>query len=701
MICSIKHRSAKALLILITVGCSVGCVAFAQTPATLAQTPDNAPKPAPDAATDGATDKAAAYYNFAMGRVYAELAQAAGNKPDYMTKAIQHYQEALKLDPTASIIFEELTDLYIQTNHLKDAIAQAEDLLKQNSDNLDARRMLARIYFRMIPTNTQDGRINEDYLKKAIEQYEKITAKEPKDAESWVVLGRLYRASSKSPEAENAFKQALKAEPENEDALTGLGMMYSDLGDNQRAVEMLKAASDKSPNEHTLATLAQFYEQIHDYKNAAEALKKAVELAPDNIRIQKGLAEDLLQSDQMDEALTVYQQLSTEEPSDPGLKLRISMIYRFKHDFTKARESLDQARTLDAASLEVKDEEVKLLEAEGKTPQAITVLKGLVDQTAKKSYSAAESANRALLLEELGILYRSTNKYPEAVEAFRQAIPLNAPATPKYSAQIVDTYRAAKDMESARREADAALKKYPKDRVVLLTHASLLADMGKLDEAVAEVKTRLAGQNDFQTQLALAQLYEKGKRWAEMGKALDEMEKLATSNEEKETVHFSRGAMYERMKKYDGAEVEFRKVLELNPDSASAMNYLGYMLADRGVKLDEASQMIRKALDQEPDNGAYLDSMGWVYYQLGKLSEAEGMLVRAVERTGEDATVHEHLGDVYFKLGKTKEAISQWQLSVKGFQAATQAEADPEGLAQVNKKLDAARVRLAKETGKQ
>ena len=137
----------KALLLSLL----AACVAPAQT------TPETKP-----------SDRASAYYNFAMGRVYAELAQAAGNKPDYMTKAIQHYQEALKLDPSASIIFEELTDLYIQTNHLKDAIAQAEDLLKQNSDNLDARLMLARIYFRMIPTNTQDGRINEDYLKKAI-----------------------------------------------------------------------------------------------------------------------------------------------------------------------------------------------------------------------------------------------------------------------------------------------------------------------------------------------------------------------------------------------------------------------------------------------------------------------------------------------------------------------------------------------------
>jgi len=159
--------------------------------------------------------------------------------------------------------------------------------------------------------------------------------------------------------------------------------------------------------------------------------------------------------------------------------------------------------------------------------------------------------------------------------------------------------------------------------------------------------------------------------------------------------------MCERTKKFDTAEAEFRKALALNPDSASALNYLGYMLADRGVKLDEASQMIKKALDQEPDNGAFLDSMGWVHYRQDKLEEAESMLIKAVELTGADPTVHDHLGDVYFKLGKTKEAISQWQLSVKGFQAGTQTDVDPDDLAKVTKKLDAARVRLAKETGKQ
>ena len=139
-------RSAKALLLAV----SLGCLMFGQTPA-------ETPKP---------DNKAGAYYNFAMGRVYAELAQAYGNKPDYLTKAIQHYQEALKLDPGASLVFEELTDLYIQTNHLRDAITQAEEMLKADPDNVDARRMLGRIYMKMI--STQDNRINEDYLRNPI-----------------------------------------------------------------------------------------------------------------------------------------------------------------------------------------------------------------------------------------------------------------------------------------------------------------------------------------------------------------------------------------------------------------------------------------------------------------------------------------------------------------------------------------------------
>src|SRR5438045_1250075 len=103
---------ATRLLCVLSMGCAL-----------LAQTPQAAPAP------EG--EKAGAYYNFAMGRLYAVMAENEGNKNDYVSKAIQYYQEALKVDPSATMIFEELTDLYIATNRLADAVSQAEGLLKK------------------------------------------------------------------------------------------------------------------------------------------------------------------------------------------------------------------------------------------------------------------------------------------------------------------------------------------------------------------------------------------------------------------------------------------------------------------------------------------------------------------------------------------------------------------------------------------
>jgi len=157
--------------------------------------------------------------------------------------------------------------------------------------------------------------------------------------------------------------------------------------------------------------------------------------------------------------------------------------------------------------------------------------------------------------------------------------------------------------------------------------------------------------------------------------------------------------MLERQKQYDAAEAEFRKVLKIAPDNTSAMNYLGYMLADRNVRLPEAKDLIAKAVQLEPNNYAYLDSLGWVYFRLNDFPEAEQNLRRALDLQGNDPTVHDHLGDVYFHQGKLHEAIAQWQLSLKYSGSGAQSDVDQDELAKVHKKLDNARVRLARENG--
>lgn len=357
-----------------------------------------------------------------------------------------------------------------------------------------------------------------------------------------------------------------------------------------------------------------------------------------------------------------------------------------------------KAKKIDPDGLEPRQEEIQLFQSEGKLDQAIAALKSVLDDTARKIYSKEEQQQRAGWYEQLGMLNRAAAHYPEAIEAFKQMGAVFKDGAPLVAVQTIETYRTAKDMASAQREADAAIKKFPDEYPVVREHADVLGDLGKIDDAAKELRGLLNGSRDRETLIALAEIYEKGKRFGDAEKAVDDAEKLSTSDEEKEAVFFMRGALLERQKKYDASEAAFRQVIALNPEHAGAMNYLGYMLADRNVRLDEAYQLIQKAVDLDPENGAYLDSLGWVYFRQGKLAEAETFLVKAVDRTGQDPTVRAHLGDVYYKLGKTKEAIVQWTASMKAFKEQPPSETDPEEVNSVSSKLDAARVKLAQET---
>ncbi len=643
-----------------------------------------------------AVDRGKAYYSYSMGHLYAELAGAYGNRGEYLNKAIDHYRDAMKADPEVSFIAERLSDLYLQAGRVKEAITDSEATLRENPKDLNSRRILGRIYIRLIG-DSQQGRVNEQMVTKAIEQYTKITEQAPTDVEAWLNLGRLQKVAQDSVDSERAFKKVLELEPDNDEALTGLAMVYSDRGDGKAAADLLSKVAEKNPSIRTLMGLAGAYEQMRDYNLAAETLKRALEMAKGNDDIRRALAQNQMLAEKFDEALKAYQSLAEEDPRDVQSLLRISQIYRQQRKFDKAREWSDRAKKLEPNNLEIAYNEVGIFQAEGKTAEAIAALKIVIDATQKKSYSDSEKQNRASLLERLGFSYRLNDQPKEAVAAFQELGGLDNSFGAQAAAQVIETWRIARDYSKATEEAEAAIKKWPEDRLVRMSRANLLADTGKYDQAAAELKKLLDGKNDRETYLQIVQVHEKAKNFSEMSKAIDAAEALSTTPDEKEMIHFMRGAMLEKTKKFELAEAEFRKLLAINPNATSALNYLGYMLADRGSRLNEAVDMIKKALAQDPQNGAYLDSLGWAYYKQGNLPEAEENLKWAQERTPKDATILDHLGDVYAKMGNLKAAIAQWEGSVKLHQSAPTFEQDPQETAKVQKKLDSARVRLAKE----
>lgn len=125
-------------------------------------------------------------------------------------------------------------------------------------------------------------------------------------------------------------------------------------------------------------------------------------------------------------------------------------------------------------------------------------------------------------------------------------------------------------------------------------------------------------------------------------------------------IHYARAISYERLDKWDQAEVDFRAALDLNPDQPQVLNYLGYSLVEKQINLVEALDMIERAVRARPDSGFIVDSLGWVLYRLGRYDEAVAHMERAVELLAVDPVVNDHLGDVYWAVGRKREAEFQW-----------------------------------------
>ncbi|MEF9603997.1 tetratricopeptide repeat protein [Paracoccus sp. PXZ] len=130
---------------------------------------------------------------------------------------------------------------------------------------------------------------------------------------------------------------------------------------------------------------------------------------------------------------------------------------------------------------------------------------------------------------------------------------------------------------------------------------------------------------------------------------------------------YARGIALERSGQFPKAEADFRTALEIRPDSAQVLNYLGYSLVDRNEKLDEALRLIQRAVELRPDDGYILDSLAWAYFRLGRYAEAVAPMERAVAAMPGDSLVNDHMGDIYWMVGRKREAEIQWHraLSLK------------------------------------
>jgi tetratricopeptide (TPR) repeat protein len=637
-------------------------------------------------------DKAQAYYHYALGHLLQERG-VLFNRPELLSQAIDEMQLALRHDPTSSFLSMELADLYAATGRWRNALQEVEDNVRRNPDDPAARSLLGRLYVRLLsgaPGTSPPPELQE----RAVQEFEQIVESHPTDVQSILILAQLYRATDQTALAEETLKKALALEPDSSDASRQLAMLYMDVGDFQAAIDLLQRITATDDDPDLIGSLAFAYEQVRDYQAAATAFARALERDPENPAYRRGLAQNLLYSRNYDQALEEYQSSVRANPRDAEAHMRISQIYRAQGKFEEARKSLTQAAELAPDSLEIQFNLVLLDELEGKLADAIGRIRQVLAASAKPGpnyYTSQEKSNRGIFLEKLGNLYLETGDYAGAEETFEEMRELGGDSGLRAEVRLIETYQQSKDYDKALEASATALAEYPQSREVATARASLLAAMGDADGAARVLEPLLTGgPGDREMWLSLAQIHLRAKQFEQAHQAASKAESLSESEDEKAYIFFLYGSIWERQKEFDRAEEQFRKALALDPDSATTLNYLGYMFADQGVRLDEAVELIQRALQMEPNNGAYLDSLGWAYYKQNRFDLAREYLEKAITRIPTDPTIRAHLGDVYYKTGQVSQAIEEWKKALQEWTGLPQNDVDQDEVARLEQKLRAA-----------
>ncbi|HEY1648387.1 MAG TPA: tetratricopeptide repeat protein [Terracidiphilus sp.] len=657
-----------------------------------------------DSSLEHEPNRAQAYYHAALAATYEDDAISEGRSED-VTQAIEEYKLALNGDPDSPELMNALADLYFRTpGHEHDAEVTAHTLLKTHPDNVDAHKLLGRIYLRQLgegENGVSSSSPSGNVLDQAIAEFEKIVALQPKSVEDRMVLGQLYTVKHQPQKAEEEFKTAQAIEPESEDVVLNLARLYAESGDLQHAVKVIEAVPESDRTPKMEFTLGAAYEQLKESKDAIAAYQRAEDLQPGDLRTIDALAQALFNNDQFDEALKQYKQLAEDDPENNEALIHISEIQRRQGKYQDALDTIDKALKIDPSSLEAGYNQGLLLDVLGRFDEAAQAYQKMVDLTshANGAYTDEEKNNRSIFLERLGAVCLEQNKADLAIATYQKMIDMGGDnAVRGYQGQV-DAYHQAKQFDKAIEVAQKAVEANPKNRDMKLMLAGELTDHDKPDEGLAMAKGLLnnSADNDRTVWFAIGQMNIRLRRWKDADDAFNKGEPLATKKEDRIYLLFLRGELEDREKHMDQAEQLFRQALDLDPSNAMTLNYLGYMLADKGVRLPEALKLIRKAVDIEPMNGAYLDSLGWVYFRLGEYELAEDNLRQAVQRDQTDPTVHEHLGDLYEKTGRIRLAAAQWQLSLAEFAKSSPADFEPGDVTKVQKKLESARVKLAKE----
>lgn len=485
-------------------------------------------------------------------------------------------------------------------------------------------------------------------------------------------FGIVNELNDNATEALDAYYQSAMQDPSHEVLVAELAPRLLHAKQTGKAVDLLKRAVDipgSSGVVHAWLGVAQA--QAGRFKAAIQACRTAIKRSPTISLPYQTLAEVRLQQDKPAEAARVIRQALNVPNTNPEFLLEIVETAIHVQDAVPRKN--------DTLKLQITNALDRVQKADPDSP---------------------------LVLQRIGDGYRGIGEFDKAVAVYQELMRRFSAVTGMKEAmreRLVDTHLRAGNKKAAIQLLDDMLKENPTNAQGYLAAGAILTEAKDyaaaieyfekallLNPALEPVHYELAGLHitlnqpqkaldilnnargkfaaNFTLELYTALAYSRLKEYQEALKYFTAAEITANATDPKRlnhAFHFQLGATFERIGDFEQAEKSFRKCLELSPSDAEAMNYMGYMWAEKGIRLEEARLWIEKALKLEPDNAAFLDSMGWVLFKLNQPRPALNYLLKAAATSEEpDATIQDHLGDVHAALRQWEKAVSAWKKSI-------------------------------------
>ncbi len=564
--------------------------------------------------------------------------------------ALDAYERAAAAAPKSAEIRAEIAAFHMRGNQPQEAEAAARAALALDPECVEAHRVLG-----LLLGGTAER------MREAVGHLEKVMAlpSGATDVQLQLTLGRLYLFTNALPKAIEVLRRVVEEQPYIVQARITLAQALAASERPDEAMEVLEPAAQTDPR--VGLTLAQMYERAGRGQEAAALFGRLAASNPGSREAQMRYAAALLalpSPDAPTRALTVLATLIERNARDTGALYLQSQAYRRTGDVFAAERAARAILAADPKSVSGSFALAQVLAQSRRYKDVVDLLEPLT------SASATRTDNTLNLLTMLSGAYQAMGNWDKSIETLTRAKALAPDSGVAIDAYLIQAHVSARRFTEAATLAEAARTRNGDDLRFTYLQARALFLGGSKPAAYALLETAIASKpEEMESYLTLAELYGNGGRADDGLKLLD---RAAQRFPDKTALTFRRGAILAEAKRDVDAEQAFRQVLAAQPDNGPALNYLGYMLAERGRRLDEAIDLITRALKTDADNPSYLDSLGWALFKRGDLADADTHLSKASDALPQNSVVQDHYGDVLARLGRYREAIMAWTKALGG-----------------------------------